>query len=284
MVCGYGRFGRELVADLRAEGLLVTVIDPTATADDEDENADGVRVVVGDGSVPAVMASAGIDQAVAFVAGTENDTTNLSLLAAARRLNPSLFLAARQNAPVNAPLFRAMSVDALLIPAEVVAHEVYAQLSTPLLWRFIQEMTGRGDEWAAGVVERLRAECGDELQSHWKTPLTAAAAPAIGGWLGSGQARLGDLLRSPDDRDQRLPIVPLLVLRGDEAALTPDDEFVLRADDEILFVGEAAARRALTITLLLDATSEYVIYGQHVPASWVWRRFVRKQPLAAAGR
>ena len=28
VVCGYGRFGREVVIDLRAEGLQVTVIDP----------------------------------------------------------------------------------------------------------------------------------------------------------------------------------------------------------------------------------------------------------------
>ena len=37
------------------------------------------------------------------------------------------------------------------------------------------------------------------------------------------------------------------------------------------------------MTMLLDATSEYVIYGRHVPSSWIWRRFTR-QPLAAAGR
>ena len=81
--------------------------------------------------------------AVGFVAGTDNDTTNLSLVAAARRVNPDLFVAARQNQPASAPLFAAMEVDALLVPTEVVAHEVYAQLSTPLLWRFLQEMPAR---------------------------------------------------------------------------------------------------------------------------------------------
>ena len=108
---------------------------------------------------------------MAFVAGTDNDTTNLSLLAAARRLNPGLFLAARQNDRVNAPLFRAMKVDALLIPAEVVAHEVYAQLSTPLLWRFIQEMPGKGDEWAAG----RRRPVGPELRQPAPVGVEGAA-------------------------------------------------------------------------------------------------------------
>ena len=112
IVCGYGRFGREVVVDLLAEGLSVTVIDPNASpAGDLGTSDDGVTVVVGDASEPGVLSRAAIEDAVAFVAGTDNDTTNLSLLAAARRLNPELFLAARQNERVNSPLFRAMQVD-----------------------------------------------------------------------------------------------------------------------------------------------------------------------------
>src|SRR5829696_8305319 len=129
IVCGYGRLGQELARDLRAEGLDVSVIEV------DPARADGDDVLVGDGSDPWVLAQADLDRAVGLVAGTDNDTTNLSLVAAARRSNPELFLAARQNHAASAPLFAAMEIDALLVPTEVVAHEVYAQLSTPLLWR-----------------------------------------------------------------------------------------------------------------------------------------------------
>src|SRR4051812_15186260 len=81
VVCGFGRFGRELTADLRAEGSQVTVVDPGATAGDDPS------IVVGDASDPDVMARAELVQAVGFVAATDNDTTNLSLIAAARRIN-----------------------------------------------------------------------------------------------------------------------------------------------------------------------------------------------------
>ncbi len=281
VVCGYGRFGREVIYDLRAEGLKVTVIDPNASqAGDGTPDDDGVTVVVGDASEPGVLTRAAIEDAVAFVAGTDNDTTNLSLLAAARRLNPELFLAARQNARVNAPLFRAMNVNALLIPAEVVAHEVYAQLSTPLLWRFIQEMPAKGDDWAADVVSRLQRNCGGQLQSLWRLGLTHAEAPALAQWLGSGEVKVGDLMRDPDDRDQQLPAVCLLVVRDDETLLMPDEDFVVRHGDELLFAGHAAARRSLSTTTLLDATAEYVLYDRHIPSSWIWRRFARK-PVTA---
>ena len=138
-----------------------------------------------------MLARADLSTAVGFVAGTDEDTTNLSLVAAARRANPDLFVAARQNRPANAPLFRAMDIDSLLVPTEVVAREIYAQLSTPLLWRFLQEMPARGDDWAAEVIERLSGECGrpGELPHLWKVRLTEQEAPALTGWLQAAAAR-----------------------------------------------------------------------------------------------
>jgi voltage-gated potassium channel len=266
IVCGYGRLGREVTADLRAEGMDVTVIEGRAT------DVEGADLLVGDGSDPWVMAQADLDRAVGLVAGTDNDTTNLSLVAAARRSNPSLFLAARQNRPDSAPLFAAMEVDALLVPTEVVAHEVYAQLSTPLLWRFLRDMPALGDAWARELVDRLTGVCGTELQGLWKVRLTPQEAPATGAWLASGTARLGALLRNPEDRDEPLHAVTLLVLRGNEATLAPDDDFLLRPGDELLLAGWPAARRALATTLLVDGILEYVVTGRRVPSSWVWRR------------
>jgi len=96
--------------------------------------------------------------------------------------------------------------------------------------------------------------------------------PALMGWLDSGTARLGDLLRNPDNRDQQLPVVPMMVLRNGEPVMSPDDDFVLCAGDELLLSGEAGARRALGMTLIVDATREYVVTGRHVPAGWAWRK------------
>jgi Trk K+ transport system NAD-binding subunit len=266
VVCGYGRLGREVTADLRAEGLEVVVIEPQPT------DAGNEDLLVGDGADPDVLARAGLDRAVGFIAGTDNDTTNLSLVAAARRCNPSLFVSARQNRPASAPLFAAMRIDALLVPGEVIAHEVYAQLSTPLLWRFVREMPDRGDAWAAQLVDRLAELCGTHLQALWKVRLTPQEAPALGGWLASGAARLGDLMRNPEDRDEPLHAVTLLVLRGADAVLAPDADFVLAPGDELLLAGWPAARRALGTILVVDAAREYVVSGRRVPSSWIWRR------------
>ena len=266
VVCGYGRFGREVTADLRAAGLEVTIIEPA----DRGEPEPGV--IVGDASEPGVLTRSGVASAVGLVAGTDNDTTNISMLATARRLNPQLFLAARQNQPTSAALFEAMRVDALLVPTEVVAHEVYAQISTPMLWRFIQEMPGRGDQWAADLISRLRYNCGRELPALWKVKLDREQAPALRTWLPEGRVALGDLLRSPEDRERQLRVVPLLLLRSGKAVLIPNGETVLAADDELLFAGQGSERRELESSLVVDSTAAYVLFDQHIPSSWVWRK------------
>jgi voltage-gated potassium channel len=272
VVCGYGRFGRKLTEDLRADGLEVTAIDLQPDPDA------GITVIEGDASEPDVMARARLADAAGFVAGTDNDTTNLSVVAAARRINPALFVAARQNRPTSAPLFAAMDVDWLLVPAEVVAREIYAQLSTPLLWRFLQDMPARGDEWAARMIERLHEHCGDRLGELWKVTLTAREAPALMPWLRSGDARLGELMRSPDDHDRTLPAVPLLVVREGETALGPDAGVALRPGDEILLAGHRAARRALRETMTDHVVSEYVLHGRSVPSGWLWQRLTGRVP------
>jgi len=265
VVCGYGRFGRELTADLRAEGLEVTVIDP-ASGDDE-----GPGRVVGDASDPDVMSRADVRNAVAFVAGTDNDTTNLSLVAAAVRLNPDLYVAARQNRPASAPLFAAMHVDALLVPTEVVAHEVYAHLSTPLLWRFLQELPNRGEAWAGALIDRLTRSCGQTLQALWKVRLTPEEAPALAPWLAQGRVTVGDLLRDPDEREERLEAVVLLLQHEGESQLAPPDDTVLSHGDEVLLAGEPSARRELDTTIAVDGAAEYVVTGRRRPAGALWR-------------
>lgn len=273
VMCGYGRFGQEVTADLRAAGLKVTIIEPAEQAEPEP------GVIIGDASEPQVLAQADLAGAVGLVAGTDNDTTNLSMLAAARRLNPELFLAARQNRPTSAALFEAMRVDALLVPTEVVAREVYAQISTPLLWRFIQDMPAQGDQWASDLIQRLRHNCGRELPALWKMKLDRDQAPALGSWLANGQVVLDDLLRSPEDRERRLQVVPLLLLRDGQAVLTPDDSTVLAGDDEMLFAGQGSERRELESTMVVDSTAAYVLFDQHIPSSWIWRKLSRKNSI-----
>jgi Trk K+ transport system NAD-binding subunit len=276
IVCGYGRFGRELVRDLTRDGLDVTVVDarPASTGRPVDE-PDGVRLLARDAMEPGVLGLAGLERAVGFVAATDNDVTNLSLVATARAAAPDAFVVARQNQPVNADLFAALDVDLLMVPSWVVAQEALAHIEVPLLWEFLQEASGRDDAWSAALLDRLVDRGGTGSPELWRVELTPEDAPAVARRLGSHRVLLGDLLRDPQDRSQVLAAVVLLIAQPEGSLLAPAGDVELHLGDRLLLAGRASARRAMETTLELDGAAAYVLTGETLASSWVWRRLAR---------
>ncbi|MFN8184051.1 MAG: NAD-binding protein [Candidatus Nanopelagicales bacterium] len=266
VICGFGRFGGHLAADLIRHGIPVTVIDPAGGT------RDGVDVIAGDATEPEVLARADLPTAVAFAAATDNDVTNLSLLVSARRLNPDLFTIGRQNDPSDGPLFEQLSLDSTLVPTRLVAQEVLARVGDSSLWTFVQQVQARDDTWAVDLLDRITGCCGTRRPEIWTFDLTATGAPAVHERL--RDVTLGMLLHDPQDRDRPLDVVPLMLQRGDGTFLAPDDDEVLQAGDRLLLVGMSYDRRALDTTASVPTAAEYVLTGARVGQSWIWRTLV----------
>lgn len=247
VICGAGRFARELSSDLRAEGVEVTVVE-------------------------ALDPEARLEGAVAFVAATEDDMTNLWLLERARRLDDRLFLAVLQNHAGNAPLFEAADVDFGMMPADLIVHEVLARLANPELMHFLPEVPHMGEAWAEEMIERL-GRCGPGAPDLWSLPLTESEAPALLPWLAEGTLSLEDLLRDPRVREERLDIVPLALLRGDETVVAPGGDTDLHLGDVLLVAAGSSQRRIIDATLSNPPTAAYVLEGRRVPSTWIWRLF-----------
>ena len=144
-----------------------------------------------------------------------------------------------------------------------------------MLWRFIQRCQARGDRWAADLIQRLRQNCGTELPALWKIKLDQEQAPASAAGLAEGKVMLGDLVRSP-----RIGSGDFRWCRCCCSATAKPSSHprrgVLAADDELLFAGAGSERRELESTLVVDSTGAYVLFDQHIPSSWVWRKLSRK--------
>ncbi len=266
VVAGHGRFGDELYADLESEGLEVTRV-----------FVSGGTVRAGEGDSEAVVDAGDVADAVAFVAATDNDTTNLWLVEAARRANQDAFIVAMQNRRANIALFEAVGIDFGMLPAEVIAHEVLARLANPVLMRFLPQVPYQGEEWSARMVDRLVAAAGTGTPELWRVQLGPEDSPVLMGRLRDGGVRLGDLLRDPTDRDRRADVVPLALVRGDEEPMmAPDDDVVLTPDDELLLAGRTSGRAALQMTLTEEPTAAYVLEDRFVPSGWLWRTLSRR--------
>ena len=129
ILCGLGRVGSEILRLLGRLGETVTVVtlpkDGSQTAPDLGER---VRVVHGDACDEAMLGRAGIAQAKALIAATDNDRVNVTIALHARKVAPSvpvvvrLFdeeLGARLHAAVG--IRSGHSASALAAPAFVAA-------------------------------------------------------------------------------------------------------------------------------------------------------------------
>ncbi len=273
IVCGYGRFGREVVQAFRGAGLDVTVIDPN------DVDVPGLRAVRGRGTEAEPLLAAGIDLAAGIVAGTDDDINNLSIAVTARALNARLFTIVRQNLQANRALFEAYGADITMVSSEIVANVCLARLKTPALGGFLEMVRAKGDAWADALLDRLIAALGDQTPEIWSVAISAAGAPALHRalMLEKGKLLLGDLARDTGARERRNACLPLLLTRGGGSLALPADEVPLRPGDEILFAGGAGARRNQWPMLGNVNVRDYVVSGIDLPGGLISMWAARKR-------
>lgn len=94
IVCGFGRLGSSICAELRQEGRPLIVIEIRDELFDQAEQ-EGYCVLKGNATNEAILREAGIERARAIVAGLNSDADNLYISLAARELNPKIFIISR---------------------------------------------------------------------------------------------------------------------------------------------------------------------------------------------
>ena len=123
IVCGLGSIGVQIVNQLSANGYEVVVIE-------QDVNnrflntvrACGIPVIHGDASLPATLKSAYIEQALALLTVTSNDTTNLEIALNAKGISPKVPAIVRYEDPHLAKMAQQVfEFEAVLSPAELAS-------------------------------------------------------------------------------------------------------------------------------------------------------------------
>jgi voltage-gated potassium channel len=258
VVCGYGRFGREVVEAFRSHRMDVTVVERAGTE-------------------APTLKEAGAERSVGIVAGTDDDITNLSIAVTARELNPQIFTILRQNLQANRELFSAYRADIVMVSSEIIADECLALIRTPLLGRFLAVVRAQSDAWADGVIARLQASLGNDTPEIWSVGLNAADAPALHRALffEGMSVSVGDLRRDPRDRSRSLACEALFLLKSDGEHVLPREEQSLAPGDRLLFAGTPEARDAQWPMLRNVNVRDYVLKGVEVPGGWVWQKLGR---------
>jgi Trk K+ transport system NAD-binding subunit len=237
----------------------------------------------------AEASSASLEDVDALVCGSQSDATNLALAAHARRTRPEVYLAVRVMSHQRLPLLEAFRPDSVFFPPGLVTQQILVHLVNPHYWKFLAAVMSADDTWSREVTEGLAARVTTKSPEVRPLRVNQHETPAVVRWLEHRTLSLGDLFRSPNDRDAHIAATTLLLVRGKKRFVLPDEETELRPGDEIVIAGRPAAFGSQTEVIYDDSTLHRVVTGREVPTSWFGRAVSRRGRLreeaahAAAG-
>jgi voltage-gated potassium channel len=150
IVCGSGRVGRAITAELRSAGTPLVVIDrdPEQLAVAAAALDGATAAVLGDATDDRVLEQAGLGRARALVAALDSDADNLFVTVSARALRPDLFIVARVRVEDSAEKLRRAGADRVVNPQSIGGARIAAFVVQPHVTEFLDVvMHDRGLEF-----------------------------------------------------------------------------------------------------------------------------------------
>ncbi len=292
ILSGYGRFGPQLHKELIKRNIRTVVIDPreeTRTIFTTNKLPDD-SFIIGTGTDAKTLTSAGIETAAGVIAGTNNDSNNLSIIMTARQINKEVFVVGRENFERNKLLYKKVNehyqsgtqkIDEELSavahlamqPSEIITRKIRCILIAPLLIDFMTHALLEDNEWANITISRLSAVIGEHRPYIWSVNITKDDAPAVAHALGFGRSiHLRHIIRDPAVHSRSLECIPLLLKRGDDLQLLPDEDIEIKAFDQLLFCGLRKVKHTMSPTLSDLNQLNYVMTSINEPQSYVWKK------------
>jgi len=192
---------------LRIKNIRTVIIDPRKKIKTEffKNNQTDDDFIIGTGTDAETLTKAGIDTAAGVIAGTDNDSNNLSIIMTARQLNKNVFVIGRENSYKNKLLYKKVNdhyqtdihrniedistvAHLTMQPSEIIAREIRSILIAPLLIDFIRLAAHEDQEWANITISRLSAVIGENRPYLWTVNITKENSPAIAQALGFGRS------------------------------------------------------------------------------------------------
>ncbi|MCC9599207.1 potassium channel protein [Stieleria sp. JC731] len=204
IICGYGRVGQTLVAELRPSGIPMVVVDrdPDRLLDAE---RNGVYVIVGDASDETVLKRAGIERASVLATVLNGDAHNVFVTLTARELNDSIQIIARGESEATERKLLRSGADRVVLPTMIGATKIANLISCPSVESLVGDakafarMNQDLDVFGLGMLE---------IPIKENSALAGASIKEIeltgdGGNVVVALCRInGDVLRNPKHTDQ----------------------------------------------------------------------------------
>ncbi|HYK89249.1 MAG TPA: potassium channel protein [Acidobacteriota bacterium] len=144
VVCGYGRVGHQVAADLSATKTPYVVIDSKPETVSELEPK-GVPYLIADATSDEILVEAGIRRAKGLVACSDSDVTNVYVTLSARALNPKLYIVARAGRQETENKLKMAGANRVISPYSISGRRMAAMVTRPVTSDFLDMVTHGGE-------------------------------------------------------------------------------------------------------------------------------------------
>ena len=141
ILCGYGRIGQEIAAQLQRDQVPLVVIENDPERRDVAE-VNGLRVLQADATLDETLLDAGLGRCLSLVAALPSDAANLYVVLSARGLQPTCRLIARANSDEAATKLRLAGASAVVSPYVAGGRVMAASALRPLALDFMELLAG----------------------------------------------------------------------------------------------------------------------------------------------
>jgi Trk K+ transport system NAD-binding subunit len=147
--------GRKIFEKLNDNNIDVKLVEINKNQDTVFTKNEMSHLVFGNADDKELLTEIGIKDAVAIVAATDDDTTNLSILATAKKLNPKIVTIVRENEILDDFLFKNANINYIFTPSKILVNKVTNALVNPLSDKFLKMIIKKDNDWASKLVGRL---------------------------------------------------------------------------------------------------------------------------------
>lgn len=212
IICGYGRIGTQIVAELEEHQVEYAVIDQTEEALVRLRNEDRLHVE-GDASSEEILKLAGIERARGLISAVDSDERAVYITLAARALNPELYILSRAGRPESVRRLELAGANRVLSPYQMAGHRMAELALRPALVDVLDTLHHRV---SAIAVEEMLVKPG--MVAVGKTIEEAGLLGPTAAKLLAVQRRDGTVHISPST-EMRLEEGDLVVALGSEEQL-----------------------------------------------------------------
>ena len=220
IVCGYGRIGSIIVAELDRQGIPFVVIERSEERMHTVMER-GWLALAADASQEAVLEHAGIRRARGLIAAVGTDAENVYTVLTARVMQPDLFIIARVESDDAEHKLRRAGADRVISPYHIGASHIVQTALRPTVVDFMQLATS--SEYLDLSMEQVRV---------------AADSPMAGVSLVDAGIR------------QKFGVIIVGIKRGSgDMEFNPPPEAIIQAGDELVVLGRPQSVKQLEETV-----------------------------------